>query len=160
MSSKRNIVIFTVDNTLRDASWRLNLIPIGTKRKCAAEWLKFHRAGIKDEPIKPIMTLLKMYLANPDYDVYLWANSVEACREDVRKWLNKQGVLANSYAQLFLRPDGNQLANKEVYERWLMGMPQEELGRVNLVVTNDDAMAEVFGETHVDVLHMNKRDVL
>lgn len=155
MSSKRKIVIFSLDSTLRDSGWRLNRLPYGEKKKDPRAWFSFHREGIKDEPIKSTLELFKMYIDNPNYDVYIWGNSVEACREDVRKWLSHQGVLAQSYAQLFLRPDGNQLANKEVYERWLHTMPQEELGRVRLVVTNDDAMCEVFNETHIDVLRLN-----
>lgn len=159
MSSKRKIIIFSLDHTLRDAGWRLNLLPFGVRRKNPLEWLKFHANGIHDEPVKPVMDMLKLYIHCPDYDVYIWANSVEACREDVRKWFNRQGVLPSQLKQTFLRPDGNQLANKEVYERWMQGMTQDELGRVKLVVTNDDAMAEVFGETHIDVMHLNQRDV-
>lgn len=158
MSSKRKIVIFSLDNTLRDTAWRLNLIPFGVRRKNPLEWAKFHAAGMQDEPIKEMLALFKMYVNNPDYDVHIWANSVEECREDIRKWFSHQGVVGRSYQQLYLRPDGNQLSNKEIYERWLQSTPKDELDRISVVISNDDALCEVFNANHIDVLKLNGVD--
>lgn len=155
MSSTRNIVIFGIDNVIRDSHWRYNLIPIGRAQQTPENWAAFHAAGKRDEPIKPMLHMLHMYAHDSDYEVYFWANIMEEYRDDVRNWLSHHGILGNAYKQLFLRPDGVRLPTKEVYERWLKGMPESELARVKIVVSADEDLIDVFAPTKVDTLKLN-----
>lgn len=155
MSSTRNIVIFGIDNVVRDTAWRYHMIPVGRDKQDSDKWLAFHKAGVKDEPIKAMLHMVHTYIHDPEYDVYFWGNAMEECREDIRKWLSHHGITGRSYKQLFLRPDGVKLPNREVYERWVKGMPQGEIERVKLVISHDPDMLDVFANHRVDTLKVN-----
>lgn len=89
------MIIFDLDNTLRDASHRIHLISQGENK-----WEAFLKAGIGDPPIPKNIMNLKYF--NTQSTVEIWTGSSDFAKRETMMWLAENGILTqdiNKYSQ-------------------------------------------------------------
>lgn len=100
-------------NALTVPKWRHK----ETGKKWKPDWQAFNEACDKDEPIIPIMSVLRSLWGAHDYSVIeIWTGRCESVRQKTEAWLMKYGVLKG---RLKMRPIGDNRPAHELKEQWL-----------------------------------------
>lgn len=133
----RNILLVDIDHTLSDAAWRDNIIGVGT-------WDEYHLAGIKDDPVKEIVTMVNSLGADGWWLIGLTARP-EKWRKITMDWLVKHGVLLE---ELLMRPDDDFHSASEVkiaslYRKFGVSLKGLEGKNVILIDDNDKVIEAV-----------------
>ena len=90
------------------------------RKRFIPEWKSFFEACDKDEPILPVIEVIRS-LHSLDYygkqlDVHIWSGRCESVRFKTENWLDNNGITYNS---LKMRPIGDNTPDEVLKERWL-----------------------------------------
>jgi beta-phosphoglucomutase-like phosphatase (HAD superfamily) len=94
-------VIFDLDGTLADCEHRRHLVT-GDKK----DWNAFFKACVDDEPIKPIINLLKMYRAQ-GCKIYILSGRSASVMTETRLWIERHVGSISSGMGLAMREEGD-----------------------------------------------------
>lgn len=102
---KRKAVIFDIDGTIANMEHRVHL---------KNDKDEFYGNSHADEPIEGVVSILKMFLSNPNYTVIFLTSRPEWTRLTTISWLHKHiPLLSDSPYMLLMRQDGE---NRKDYE--------------------------------------------
>ena len=93
--------VFDIDGTLSLVGDR-----VGELHRDPPNWDAFYERCGEDEPHAGIVELFKD-LRETDAEIVLLTGRRESVRKHTTKWLRKQGIFADDYRALLMRPDGN-----------------------------------------------------
>lgn len=113
------IVAFDLDGTLCNIEHRLHFIKDGKK-----DWAAFFRACVDDEPVWPLITLVR---AMPDdWTIEVWSGRSDEVREQTLEWLNKHGLGYSYIETLRMRTAGDHRVDNIVKGEWFDALAPEE----------------------------------
>ena len=89
--SKQNCIIVDIDGTVSDLSHSLHMIKVKPRgEEAPIDYDLFNAACVDDEPIKPIINLVKSYLkANRGTELFFCTGRSMKCSEQTIWWLKK-----------------------------------------------------------------------
>lgn len=106
-------VLFDIDGTIADTSWRLPMIKEKPK-----DWKGFFAESINDAPIKPTLGVLHDLSNSGNVIIFITARP-ENNREITEAWLDKN--IAAPYHKLYMRPNNDHrpdyLVKKDLLDR-------------------------------------------
>lgn len=145
-----NILLIDIDHTLSDAAWRDNIIGVGT-------WDEYYLAGVKDDPVDEMITLVSSLGADGWWLIGLTARP-EKWRKITMDWLVKHGVLLE---EMLMRPDDDFHSAPDVKVASLrrrFGVDLEELKDKNVILIDDnDKVIEAMRGLNITTLQCSVR---
>ena len=138
----RNIVVFDMDGTLSDCSWRMDLVP-----EPGGDWHPFQSAAKDDPPLLQVIAISGA-LQIAGMDIFICTGRSERYRELTEDWLARYCV---PYRELLMRPDGDDrktwIVKKDMImcEAWCGIDPR----RVVAVFDDDRRVIDMWREFHI-----------
>jgi len=99
VKNAKKVIIWDIDGTISDTTWRLPLIKQKPKN-----WPKFMADSINDNPIAPTEYIYKSLANEPDNVMIVMTARSENEREITEKWLDKNLFV---HAEMFMRKAGD-----------------------------------------------------
>ena len=112
------IVIFDIDGTLADVSWRRHHL-----HKKPKDWESFHK-GIPQDKAIPSMVRLCNILHASGINILLCSGRSEQYRPETVEWLAQQGV---NYHELILRRDNDKRSDVIIKREMLAGLDRASI---------------------------------
>lgn len=95
-------------------NWTRNGVGVNWK----PDWKAFYEACDKDEPIEPVVNLLRLYC--DIHEVEVWSGRCESVREMTEEWFDDYTYnLVDFHFKLRMRPIGDYTPDDKLKERWL-----------------------------------------
>ncbi len=164
----RPLYIFDLDGTLADLRHRRHFVerPSRNCYDCGGKnrlncmqcsdldagfkpnWNAFHAACVHDEPIWPVIRLLRQ-LAASGADIWVWSGRMATVHNETVQWLEQYDIL-HSVKGLRMRPAKNHTIDHVLKQNWLLSLDPSD--RERLVCTFDDRNQVVDMWRHNGVL--------
>ena len=148
--SRRPLYIFDLDGTLALMEHRLPFINNGEKR-----WREFYEACDQDQPNIPVITLLN-HLRQARAEIWIFTGRSDVVREKTEKWLFTHTSLSISEIQqgIFMRKDGDYRQDQMLKKFWLLGLSEQDRGRIQMVFEDRDCVVQMWRENGIPCLQV------
>lgn len=147
MTTPTPLYIFDLDGTLSDPAKRLHLAEEG-------RWVEFYKASQYDPLIVPTaLTLTLLVLGGAE--VQIWTGRGEEARRETESWLYSHGI---RFSVLRMRPAGSSTKDDVLKQSWLLGLTQEDRGRLVAAYEDRSSVVDMWRQNGVVCYQVAKGD--
>lgn len=157
MKTAPPLYIFDIDGTLANAEHRVHLVRDGN-----SDWDAFYDACVKDEPIQPVISVLKSLWQH--HELWFFSGRDERVRDKTIEWLAKwvhpamRLHLRAVPARLMMRPSGDYTADHVLKESWYQNMLDFDKSRLIAVFDDRDRVVAMWRRNGVQCFQCNYGD--
>lgn len=124
--------IVDLDGTITNDAQRQHLV-----NQDPVDWDCYHRQGVHDSPVRPIIRMLQVINRAPAYNaeknrIEIWTGRSDITKDDTIRWLRKYGV---PYDELRMREHGDNRDADVLKAAWYAAAPH--INPTNTVVFDD-----------------------